>query len=74
MNTTEVDIKKACRVNKPLRSVRHLQASVAGGRVSPSTTEPDIQKAALQQLKARVIYLRARLERRNIKLSKVAES
>ncbi|BES92842.1 Hypothetical protein NTJ_05651 [Nesidiocoris tenuis] len=58
VNTTELDIKKACRMNKP-----------ASNKSGPSTSTE--QKENLQK---DVITLRAKLDRSNIKMSKVAES
>ncbi|XP_066999200.1 regulator of G-protein signaling 7 [Anabrus simplex] len=73
VNTTEIDIKKACRMNKPLKSSRHLQLGVAGGRISPSTSEADLG-TPLDHLKRHIKMLKQRLDRRNIKVSKVAEA
>ena len=73
VNTTEVDIKKACRVSKPLRSSRHLQLGVAGGRISPSTSETDLASPT-EAVKRHIAMLKQRLDRRNIKVSKVAEA
>ncbi|KAB7505564.1 Regulator of G-protein signaling 7 [Armadillidium nasatum] len=42
VNTTEIDIKKACRMNKPIKSTKHLALGVAGGRISPSVSEADL--------------------------------
>ena len=37
VNTTEMDIKKACRSYKTvIQPSKHLQLGVAGGRISPS--------------------------------------
>lgn len=73
VNTTEVDIKKACRVNKPLKSSRHLKLGVAGGRISPSTSETDLASPT-EAIKCHIAMLKQRLDRRNIKVSKVAEA
>ncbi|XP_049783624.1 regulator of G-protein signaling 7 isoform X2 [Schistocerca cancellata] len=73
VNTTEIDIKKACRMNKPLKSSKHLQLGVAGGRISPSTLETDLA-TPVEHLKRHIAMLRKRLDRRNIKVSKVAEA
>lgn len=72
VNTTEVDIKKACRMNKPIRaSAKHMACSVGGGRISP-VGEGD----RTEMLQREVDSLRIRLEHRigGVKLSKVAES
>ncbi|GLG96123.1 RGS7_0 protein [Gryllus bimaculatus] len=73
VNTTEIDIKKACRMNKPLKSSRHLHLGVAGGRISPSTSDAEIA-TPLEQMKRHIAMLKQRLDRRNIKVSKVAEA
>jgi regulator of G-protein signaling len=73
VNTTEVDIKKACRVNKPLKSSRHLQPGVAGGCISPSASETDLASPT-EAIKRYIAMLKQRLDRRNIKVSKVAEA
>jgi regulator of G-protein signaling len=73
VNTTEVDIKKACRVNKPFKSSRHLQLGVAGGRISPSASETDLASPT-EAIKRHIAMLKQRLDRRNIKISKVAEA
>ena len=73
VNTTEVDIKKACRVNKPLKSSRHFKLGVAGGRISPSTSETDLASPT-EAIKCHIAMLKQRLDRRNIKVSKVAEA
>lgn len=73
VNTTEIDIKKACRMNKPLKSSRHLHIGVAGGRISPSTSDVEIA-TPLEQMKRHISMLKQRLDRRNIKVSKVAEA
>ncbi|GIX71614.1 regulator of G-protein signaling 7 [Caerostris extrusa] len=39
VNTTEMDIKKACRMNKPIKSAK---SAVSGGRISPSVSEADL--------------------------------
>ncbi|CAG2164641.1 unnamed protein product [Oppiella nova] len=76
VNTTEIDIKKACRMNKPVNRTRvkistHLACSVGGGRVSP-VNEADKSEV----LKREIDSLRLRLDHRigGVKISKVAES
>ncbi|KAI1287676.1 Regulator of G-protein signaling 7 [Halotydeus destructor] len=72
VNTTEIDIKKACRMNKPIKSAKHMQCSVSGGRISP-VNEASTNCEALQK---EVDSLRIRLEHRigGVRLSKVAEA
>lgn len=72
VNTTEVDIKKACRINKPASSSK-MQCAVPGGRISPSVSEADLSSPA-EVLQKRIEFLRGRLERRSAKISTVAES
>ncbi|RWS04446.1 Regulator of G-protein signaling 7-like protein, partial [Dinothrombium tinctorium] len=71
VNTTEIDIKKACRMNKPFKSTKHMKCSISGGRVSPVN-----DSGMAEGLKKEVESLRIRLEHRigGVKLSKVAES
>lgn len=76
VNTTEIDIKKACRMNKPVKSTKvkistHIAIAVGGGRISP-VNESD--KAEL--LKRECDMLRIRLDHRigGVKISKIAES
>ncbi|RWS27642.1 regulator of G-protein signaling 7-like protein [Leptotrombidium deliense] len=71
VNTTEIDIKKACRMNKPIKSTKHMKCSVSGGRISPVN-----ESGMAEGLKKEVESLRIRLEHRigGVKLSKVAES
>jgi len=73
VNTTEMDIKKACRMHRPMKSARHLSAAVAGGRISPSVSEVDLQCPAAT-IQKEIEFLRKKLARTNIKVSKVAES
>lgn len=73
MNTTEMDIKKACRMHRPMKSVRHLSVAVACGRISPSISEGDLHFPAAT-IKKEIDFLRKKLARTNIKVSKVAES
>ncbi|XP_074595111.1 regulator of G-protein signaling 7 isoform X2 [Brevipalpus obovatus] len=71
VNTTEIDIKKACRMNKPIRSTKHMTSSVGGGRISPVS-----ESGKIELLRKEVDYLRIRLEHRigGVRLSKVAET
>ncbi|XP_022243616.1 regulator of G-protein signaling 7-like isoform X1 [Limulus polyphemus] len=73
VNTTEIDIKKACRMNKPFKSAKHMQCSVSGGRISPSVSESELANPS-EALKTEIITLKSRLDRRNVKISKVSES
>ena len=73
VNTTEIDIKKACRMNKPMKSTKHLALGVAGGRLSPSISEADINNPK-DRLKQEVELLRTKVDRCTFKVSKAAES
>lgn len=73
VNTTEIDIKKACRMNKPMRNNKFLQPGVTGTRISPSTSELETVNP-IDIIKKQITLLESRLERRNIKVSKVAEA
>ena len=68
-----MDIKKACRMHRPMKSVRHLSVAVAGGRISPSVSEVDLHCPAAS-IQKEIEFLRKKLARTNIKVSKVAES
>ncbi|XP_075227494.1 regulator of G-protein signaling 7 isoform X2 [Lycorma delicatula] len=68
VNTTELDIKKACRMNKPVKSGEGMTATSG-----PSSGASDTG-AAIQALKKEIANLKQRLDRRNFKVSKVAES
>lgn len=67
MNTTEVDIKKACRMNKHSKSVKTLSCSINSGRISPVE-----HNATVETLNKEIDNLRMRLEHRigGVKLSK----
>lgn len=69
VNTTEIDIKKACQSNKPL----HNKNMPIGPCLSPSTSSSN-NKLSIDILKKQIELLKQRLERRNIKVSKVAEA
>ncbi|KAK4288652.1 hypothetical protein Pmani_038329 [Petrolisthes manimaculis] len=73
VNTTEIDIKKACRMNKPIKSTKHLQLGLAGGRISPSVSEADLT-SPVETLKHDIDLLKTRVDRCNFKVSKAAES
>ncbi|KAF2350806.1 G-protein gamma-like domain, partial [Trinorchestia longiramus] len=73
VNTTEIDIKKACRMNKPLKSTRHLALGVPGGRLSPSISEADLNSPK-DRLKAEIDILKTKIDRCTFKVSKAAES
>ncbi|XP_020707592.2 regulator of G-protein signaling 7 isoform X4 [Athalia rosae] len=74
VNTTESDIKKACRSNKPMiKASKHLQLGVGGGRISPTPTDSDLSSPN-ETLQKEITMLKQRLDRRNIKVSKVAEA
>lgn len=59
VNTTELDIKKACRMNKPAN--KNSAASVSS-------------EQAIENLMKEVTMLKSRLDRSNFKMSKVSES
>lgn len=61
VNTTEIDIKKACQTNKPVQNKNCL---------SPSTSTANT-RVSVDILRKQTELLRLRLERRNIKVSKV---
>lgn len=66
VNTTELDIKKACRMNKP---------KCGKNKTAPTITETSrTQEEQIEALKKQIKMLKQRLERRNIKISKVAEA
>ncbi|XP_013383329.1 regulator of G-protein signaling 7 [Lingula anatina] len=71
VNTTEVDIKKACKNNKA-RPAR-ISYIVPGGRLSPGVSVNDLHDPA-QGLTQEIECYRRRLGRRWVKVSKVAES
>ncbi|XP_077863456.1 regulator of G-protein signaling 7-like [Saccoglossus kowalevskii] len=72
VNTTEMDIKKACRLNKPLKTKKQMAYNVPGGRISPSVSESDL-RTPIEELQQQIEGLKKRLERRKYKLSKIAE-
>lgn len=106
VNTTEVDIKKACQMNKTINfSISHSNSNKAKGanvttsapapattaitnvtisstnatnksstNVQTNTSPINIKKLSLNSVKRQVEMLRSRLDRRNIKISKVAEA
>lgn len=77
VNTTELDIKKACRSNnKPIKkSSKHLQIGIACGRISPTHAgDVDLISPSTEALQKKIDTLKQRLDRRNIKVSKVAEA
>lgn len=80
VNTTEVDIKKACRMNRHSKMTRHNYA-VPGGRLSPSVSEADLHNPSADPTKSEssadsrlIESLKQKLEKRRVKISKVAES
>ncbi|XP_042874072.1 regulator of G-protein signaling 7-like [Penaeus japonicus] len=73
VNTTEIDIKKACRMNKPIKSTKHLALGLAGGRISPSVSEADLL-TPMDSIKQDIDLLKTRIDRCNFKVSKAAES
>ncbi|ELU05976.1 hypothetical protein CAPTEDRAFT_188097 [Capitella teleta] len=73
VNTTEVDIKKACKMSKPAKATAKAGYTVPGGRISPSASEADV-RSPQNSMKKEVERLRSCLVKRRIKVSKVAES
>ncbi|KAK2707611.1 regulator of G-protein signaling 7-like isoform X2 [Artemia franciscana] len=75
VNTTEVDIRKACRMNRPMRNVslRHHSIGIAGGRLSPPPL-PEISASPAEQLQKEIEALRKRIARTTVKVSKVSEA
>lgn len=73
VNTTEMDIKKACRTKKPIKASKHSQLGVDGGRISPTHTETPNNRSP-ESIKKEIDILKQRLDKRNIKISKVAET
>ena len=67
VNTTELDIKKACRMNKsaPTRSC---------GVDGQSHKDQSNSNATVDALNKEIAFLKQRLDRRNFKISKVAEA
>lgn len=58
-------------MNKPLHALKNMH--VGPPRMSPSTSGIS-SKSSLDLLKKQIALLKSRLERRNIKVSKAAES
>lgn len=74
VNTTEIDIKKACQMNKPATGIiRNLNPAPCDPRNSPSTSAM-VRKATSENLRKQISLLKTRLDRSNIKVSKVAEA
>ncbi|KRT83370.1 hypothetical protein AMK59_4021 [Oryctes borbonicus] len=73
VNTTEIDIKKACQMNKPIYGVKNTQVAAQGIKMSPSTSTVE-SKTTTENIKKQINLLKVRLDRRNIKVSKVAEA
>ncbi|XP_044592994.1 regulator of G-protein signaling 7 isoform X1 [Cotesia glomerata] len=73
VNTTELDIKKACRSNKTMKASKHSQIGVACGRISPTDTK-DLINPSIETLQKEIDMLKQKLDRRCIKVSKVAEA
>ncbi|KAK3094103.1 hypothetical protein FSP39_024168, partial [Pinctada imbricata] len=72
VNTTEVDIKKACRMNRHSKMTRPNYA-VPGGRISPSISETDLHNPC-DNLRHEINVLKKKLEKRRVRISKVTES
>lgn len=74
VNTTELDIKKACRSHKSVvQPSKHLHLGLAGGRISPSV-ETQANSLSVEFLQKEIETLKDRLDRPVIKVSKVAEA
>lgn len=71
VNTTEVDIKKACQMNKPNRGLKNLQTGATKSSTSIQNLQP---KVTVDNLKKQIGLFKCQLERRNIKVSKAADS
>ncbi|KAL3874180.1 hypothetical protein ACJMK2_037227 [Sinanodonta woodiana] len=71
VNTTEVDIKKACRMNRHSKFTKPNYA-VPGGRISPSVSEADLHHP-IESVQREIDLLRKKLEKRRVKVSKVTE-
>lgn len=56
-----------------VKASKHLQLGVGGGRISPTHTDSD-RSSPTETLQKEISMLRQRLDRRNIKVSKVAEA
>ncbi|KAK0159828.1 hypothetical protein PV327_010900 [Microctonus hyperodae] len=74
VNTTELDIKKACRSKPMIKSSVHYKIGVACGRISPTQVDPTCNNPTAEKLQKNIDMLKQRLDRRNIKISKVAEA
>ncbi|XP_076397050.1 regulator of G-protein signaling 7 isoform X1 [Megachile rotundata] len=73
VNTTELDIKKACRTYKPIsRSNKHLQLGISGSQISPHSES--YAMSSVDVLNKEIEMLKSRLDRTNIKVSKVSEA
>uniref|UniRef100_A0A1B6EHR9 Regulator of G-protein signaling 7 n=3 Tax=Proconiini TaxID=565685 RepID=A0A1B6EHR9_9HEMI len=62
VNTTELDIKKACRMNKTVAAPQQPSSNMANS------------SATVEALNREISLLKTRIDRRNFKMSKVAES
>ncbi|KAG5896689.1 hypothetical protein JTB14_002536 [Gonioctena quinquepunctata] len=71
VNTTEFDMKKACQMNKPLHNIQKVH--VINPKIPPGISGLS-SRNTVEQLKKYIHLLKIRLERRNTKISKVAES
>lgn len=71
VNTTEMDIKKACRTYKPISKLnKHLDMTSTD---IPSHSESFLM-SSVESLNKEIEILKARLDRSNIKVSKVSEA
>lgn len=95
MNTTEIDIKKACSSNKPAQQKSLQLSKAAGNPMMPmdlsnmaaavinaisvsaavtTTAAVEPQKDPVAVVKREIDTLRQKIDRRNFKISKVAET
>ncbi|KAK5639353.1 hypothetical protein RI129_011845 [Pyrocoelia pectoralis] len=72
VNTTEIDIKKACRMNKTLRHNKNLQ--IGASSCMSSSVSDTTYKTSIEFYKEQINNLKSRFERTNTKVSKVADA
>lgn len=73
VNTTEADIKKTCRSTKQTAASNKPNYSVFGGCIVPCVVDSD-HNSSVSTLRTEISQLTKLLDRRRIKVSKVAES
>ncbi|CAK9810827.1 Regulator of G-protein signaling 7 [Anthophora quadrimaculata] len=73
VNTTELDIKKACRTYKPIsKPCTHVQLGITSTNVSSNSESCTV--SSIEALNKEIEMLKARLDRSNTKISKVSEA